>query len=255
MAQNKNFVERDVKDGDEPLFETLKFNDLKNADGGQGDWLSHIMLGYIPAPEFNQMCEAPGWNPDQMQVSINVNGLRVIHASFEAMISEFSGRMLTQRIQKGKWDKFETAVEEKAKRLLKQSMGDFIDNAYKLSENLSHLAASSDTLIQSVWNIPYKYTVTTEMKDAGAKAIEDFGVYTDTETNRRIVADKIYNAMVTARPPEFPKTVKLKLPPAMPPMPGDFLGSVDKRVVAIRKEVLAEVKALLEQHNIDVDDL
>lgn len=252
MAKNKNFVERNPA---EPQYETLTFNDLRHADGGQGDWLSHIMLGYIPAPEFEQMCKAPGWNPEQMQVAITINGIPVIHASFEAMISEFSGRMLKDRMQRGKWDSFDAAVEVKAKTLLKQSMGDFLDNANKLSENVSHLADSSDTLIQAAWNAPYKWLVTEEMKAAGQRAIADFGPFEATETNQRICADKVFSAMTKKRPDDIVKSVKIKLPRAIPYNYSDrpYSGLPEKAVTAIRADLLKEVFALLESKCINVE--
>jgi hypothetical protein len=252
MAQNKNFVERDVKDGDEPMFETLKFNDIRRPDGGQGDWLSHIMLGYIPEPQFSEMLATPGWNPEAMQVTIDVNGVRIIHATFEAMISEFSGRMLTERLERVKFNDFEAAVKKKAENLLRQSLGDFNEKVYQLQQNLEHLADTSENLVQAAWSAPYKYHMTDEMKAAGAQTIEAFGTFIPSGTNYRVLADKVYTAMVREKP-DLANTVNIKLPPAVPKLPGDFMGSADKRVVAARLELLKEVKALLESHGINAE--
>lgn len=257
MAANKNFVERDVAEGDEPLFETVKFNDLRNEDGGRGDWFTHILLGYIPEPEFSEMLATDGWNPEAMQVNITVNGVRIIHAQFEAIISEFSGRMLNERLQRGNWHNFEKAVETKAKHLLKASLGDFLDNAHTLSRNIEHLADSSDSLVQSAWNIPWRDLVTDEMKTEGQRVIDEFGSYEPTVTNRRVLSEKVYNAMANARPAPHDKSVKITLPPVHKRAPSDLMGSLvmDKRELRGRMEMLNEVKAILAQYNINVEDL
>lgn len=254
MAQNKNFVERSVKEGDEPLFETLTFNDIRNSDGGQGDWLSHILLGYIPEPEFAAMLATPDWNPEAMRVTIDVNGVRVIHATFEAMVSEFSGRMLNDRLARVNFDDFEKAVKTKAENLLRQSLGDFNEKVYQLQQNLEHLADTSENLVQAAWSAPYKYHMTDEMKAAGQQAIMAFGEFNPSETNQRILADKVYTAMV-GKKPDLANTVNIKLPKAIPQdyciLP--FRNTPEKVVTAIRAELLKEVKALLESHGINAE--
>ena len=252
MPQNKNFVERDVKDGDEPQFETLKLNDIRHPDGGVGDWLSHILLGYIPEKEFAEMLATPNWNPEAMQISIHVNGVRIIHSQFEAIVSEFSGRMLTERLDRVKFGDFEKAVSVKAENLLRQSLGNFTEKVYELQQNLEHLADSSNNLVQAAWDAPFKYYDNDEMKTAGQQAIAEFGEFVPSETNQRILADKVYHAMV-GKKANPANTVNIKLPPAIPKMPGDFMGSADKRVVAARADLLKEVKALLESHGINAE--
>lgn len=258
MPQNKNFVPRSVMEGEapNPAFETLKFNDLKNADGGQGDWLSHIILGYIPQDLFTQMCEAPGWNPDAMQVAITINGIPVIHSKFEAMISEFSGRMLEHRMHKGDWHNFEKAVETKAQKILSTALNGFAEMADNLQNNMRQIVDQSDTLVETIYNQPYKWQITSEMKDAGAQAVEDFGDYNDTPINRRVLADKVYSAMVKLKPEGVGANLKLKLPPAVPKAPGDLLGpSIDKRELKGRQDMLQEMKVALLEIGIDVSKL
>lgn len=252
MARNKNFVERDVQEGDEPKFETLSLNDIRHPDGGQGDWLSHILLGYIPEPEFKAMLETPNWNPEAMETTITVNGVRIIHAQFEAIISEFSGRMVAERLERVKFGDFEKAVKLKAENLLRTSLGDFNERVHQLQQNLEQLADTSENLVEAAWSAPYKYHMTEEMKAAGAQTIEAFGTFIPSGTNYRVLADKVYTAMI-GKKPDLANSVKIKLPPAIPKMPGDFMGSADKRVVAIRLELLKEVQALLESHGITTE--
>lgn len=254
MAQNKNFVERDVKDGDEPKFETLKLNDIRHPDGGQGDWLSHILLGYIPEPEFAAMLATPDWNPEAMRITIDVNGVRIIHTTFEAMVSEFSGRMLNDRLERVHFGDFEKAVTTRAENLLRKSLGDFTDKVYQLQQNLEHLADSSDNLVNAAWAAPYKYTMTEEMKAAGQRAVADFGSFDPSVTNQRILADKVYTAMVGAKP-DLVNTVKIKLPFAIPKQYGDrpYAKLPEKAVTAIRADLLKEVFALLESHGINAE--
>lgn len=258
MPENKNFVERIVQDGEapNPAYETLKFNDLKNADGGNGDWLSHIILGYIPKDLFEQMCEAPNWTPEAMQVAITINGITVIHTQFEAMISEFSGRMLDQRMHNGDWHNFEKAVATKAQKILNTALNGFTELADGLQNNLRQIADQSDVLVETIYNQPYKWQITSEMKDAGAQAIGDFGDHNDTPINRRILADKVYSAMVKLKPEGVGANVKLKLPPAIPKAPADLLGpSIDKRELKGRQDMLQEMKVALLEIGIDVSKL
>jgi len=256
MAENKNFVERSVQDGEtpHPAYETLKFKDTRHPDGGRGDWFSHILLGYVPTDLFDQLCKTPGFNNQEMKVSITINGIQVIHAEFEAMISEFSGRMLAERMQRGDWHNFEKAVETKAEAMLKVISGDFMEKAHTIHSMLTQFADQSETMLQTIYNQPYKWQITSEMKDAGAQAVEDFGDYNDTPINRRVLADKVYSAMVKLKPEGSGKNVKLKLPPVIPvPTNHDFV--VDKREVRGRKQMFEEMKTALAAIGIDIDQL
>jgi hypothetical protein len=158
------------------------------------------------------MVGAPGWNPENMEVGIFVNGIHVIHATFEAMLSEFSGRLLQERIKRGRWDSFEEAVKVKAGQLLRESIGTLQDNAYKLAENLEHLAKSSSTIVEQVWDAPFANHVDDAMRRAGCNAIELFGPVEPNDANRAQLAERVYRAMNYARPEHLASAVKVTLP-------------------------------------------
>ena len=249
MPQNKNFVERSVSADQELPFETLKFNDMRNADGSQGDWFTHILLSYTPKLELDQLTDAPGFNPESMQVTIHVNDIRITHATFEAMISEFSGRMLMQRVQRARLDSFEDAVKLKAEQLLRDSIGALQDNAYKLAENLGHLADQSSTIIENVWNAPYQHCIDANMKRAGMNAIEHFGPVDPNDVQRIQLAERVYRAMTTARPKYPINSMKVTLPGVVPAE--SVTGSPQADLIAQgRQQMLDEVMAALDAQGI-----
>ena len=249
MPQNKNFVERSVSADQELPFETLKFNDMRNADGSKGDWFTHILLAYTPKLELDQLTDAPGFNPESMQVTIHVNDIRITHATFEAMISEFSGRMLMQRVQRAHLDSFEDAVKLKAEQLLRDSIGALQDNAYKLAENLGHLADQSSTIIENVWNAPYQHCIDANMKRAGMNAIEHFGPVDPNDVQRIQLAERVYRAMTTARPKYPINSMKVTLPGVVPAE--SVTGSPQADLIAQgRQQMLDEVMAALDAQGI-----
>ena len=249
MPQNKNFVERSVSADQELPFETLKFNDMRNADGSKGDWFTHILLAYTPKLELDQLTDAPGFNPESMQVTIQVNDVRITHATFEAMISEFSGRMLMQRVQRAHLDSFEDAVKLKAEQLLRDSIGALQENAYKLAENLGHLADQSSTIIENVWNAPYQHCIDANMKRAGMNAIEHFGPVDPNDVQRIQLAERVYRAMTTARPKYPINSMKVTLPGVVPAE--SVTGSPQADLIAQgRQQMLDEVMAALDAQGI-----
>lgn len=249
MTQNKNFVERTVDADQELPFETLKFNDMRNADGSQGDWFTHILLSYTPKLELDQLTDDPGFNPESMQVTIHVNDVRITHATFEAMISEFSGRMLLQRVQRARLDSFEEAVKIKAEQLLRDSIGALQDNAYKLAENLGHLADQSSTIIENVWNAPYLHHIDAKMKRAGLNAIEHFGPVDPNDVQRIQLAERVYRAMMTARPKYPANSVKVTLPDVLP-LESLTVSPQADLIAQGRQQMLDEVMAALDAQGI-----
>lgn len=250
MPENKNFTERDVPEGEEPKFETLAFNDVKHAEGGNGNWLSHIILDYIPKDLFDQMMATEDFSPEKLQVAITINGVQVIHAKFEAMISEFSGRMLLERMHRGNWHDFEKAVETKARKILKVSLNSFTEMADQLQNNMRQMVDCSDVVLETMYNQPYRYQVTDEMKDAGAAAYVSFGDFKPTETNHRILADRIYNAMVKAKPEGTGANITLKLPEI-----NSSDSCVDERELKGRQDMFDEMEAALLAVGIDIEKL
>lgn len=250
MPENKNFTERDVPEGAEPAFETLGLSFLKSAEGGDGNWLSHIILGYIPKDLVEQMMATEDFSPEKLRVAITINGVQVIHAQFEAMISEFSGRMLQHRMHRGDWHDFEKAVETKARNILKASLNSFTEMADQLKNNMRQMVDCSDMVIETMYNQPYRYQVTDEMKDAGAEAYVSFGDFKPTETNHRILADRIYNAMVKAKPEGTGANITLKLPEIK-----SSDSCIDERERKGRQDMFDEMEAALLAVGIDIDKL
>lgn len=216
MTQENNFPSRHTPIREDMPFETVKFNDVHHANGGRGDWLSHILVEYVPKEQFEQMTNAPDFNPESMKITILLNDIRITHATFEAMTSEFSGRLLNDRIKRGRWDSFEEAVKLKAGQLMREAIGTLQENAYTLAENLGQLADSSSTIIESVRNAPFMNHVDDAMKRAGSNAVELFGAVEPNEAHRAQLAERVFRAMNYAKPKHLASSVKVKLPAVTP---------------------------------------
>lgn len=252
MPHESHLVSRHTPGEPEMPFEMVKFNDVQHPNGGRGDWLSHVLLEYVPHAEFNQMVEAPEWNPESMKITILLNDIRITHATFESMVSEFSGQMLNHRIKRGRWGSFEDAVKLKAGQLMREAIGTLQDNAYALAENLGQLADSSSTIIDSVRNAPFMNHVDDAMKRAGSNAVELFGAVEPNEAHRAQLAERVFRAMNYAKPKHLASSVKVTLPAVTPAVPEESPpASREAGLIAQgRQQMLDEVMAALDAQGI-----
>lgn len=248
MKDKDAFVERSEH---QPSYEILDFDKLRNQ---QPEFMTHILLGYIPKDKMNAIIEDPDWDSSKMRIQIMLNGTQITNTEFNAIINEFSNRMLHDRIHLGKWDDFEEAVKVKAKQLLKDSMGDFAEKIMALQDNVGHLADESEKLVQAAWNAPYFGFMNSEMHEAGEEAIAKFGEYNDSLTNRRVLAKLVFDAMAKKRPNHPNENLKLQLPDE-----GDNsqaiseqTGATPEQVEAIRKQAFDEVRKMLERNQVAV---
>jgi len=226
-----------------PAFEEIKFRDLdkKNAEGGR-QYLEVILLGYIKEGVLKGIADKPDWDTDKLRIAITLNEVPILAETLEDLCSEFSGRMLRQREQASGLNDFEAAVKKQAKALFENAMGTINNKAYELTQQLEHLTSSAASIVEREWNAPFAFQVTDEMRTAG------FNILANTPLDRldHKVIDAIYHAMISKRDENFGRK-KLQLPKAL-----SHVGDGAHRV-ALRADVLAEVKGVLDAHGIQYE--
>lgn len=178
-----------------PEHEELAFRDL--ASSTVATYLGALLLGYVPKEKLDSLQADPEWTPKAMKVSITVNGVQLLHEHFEAMCSEFSKRMLNQRIRAGRWDDFEAAVLLKAEQLASGAFTKFNDQVFDLQQQLQHLTENAEEMVKREWNSLYAHSVTEEMLAAGmAYSVEP----EHQEKPRSAYIEGLYRAMVRKKP-------------------------------------------------------
>jgi len=205
-------------------FEILSFDKHldRNAEGFP-TWLSHMLLEGMSKDDLREVVDTPGWDADAMQISITLNGRRIVFADFEKVCSYFANRMYEDKLARANFANFEKAVEIRAKGIIKTHADELQDKLHDLHQQLENLTGVTGDIVQREWDAPFLYQITDDMERAALNAL---GRFFDTEPDvnfegnsdqseadakhhAKQAISEIYKAMVHAREKREPRTIKL----------------------------------------------
>lgn len=139
-------------DPNELVPEKLSFRDLER----DATWVAHLLVEYTTADVCEKIVSQEGYDVDAMNVCITIDGVQITHAAFDAIVSEFSGRMLKERLKRVKFDDFDAAVKQRAHEMVKAIYKDLEEKSHELSMAMERLTDTSTSMIEQHWDQLYK---------------------------------------------------------------------------------------------------
>lgn len=125
--------------------EVVDFDKVDQRDS----WFTYFLLHASTAVE--KITSDPNFRSDELQVSIQVNGVDVLVEDFDKLLHEVTAKMLEERIEKEGWNDVDLAAKKKAEEFFEQSYNGLRKVAEETIDNLERLSGMSHNIVESHW--------------------------------------------------------------------------------------------------------
>ena len=106
--------------------------DFCKEDTGPSTWFNHLLL----QSDVRKVADTKGFNSRDMTITLNVNGVDILIEDFNQVLDQWSDRIAEDIKRKLEFMKEDKAVEDKARQLVEDKLGNIMSTLTDMEDKL-----------------------------------------------------------------------------------------------------------------------